>query len=250
MNHLLKSAALTLCLAAPAAIALAGPPYQTDDPVPTDYRNYEIYVGTQEENSFGGIDAALPFAEVNYGLMPNVQFSMSAPFDYINAGPFSPGGWGVGAVEMGLKVRFIQESTTSPQVSIYPQIQMPTEHSNDTEKFFLPLWAQKTTGNTTVFGGGGWERNTGFDNENFWSGGIADTYQFSKVINAGVELYGNTAEVIGQRGSASLGVGMNDDFSEIHSIVVSIGASFMGERDLHAYAAYEFRLGPGEPGKE
>jgi hypothetical protein len=25
--------------------ALAGPPYQTDDPVPVAYRNYEIYIG-------------------------------------------------------------------------------------------------------------------------------------------------------------------------------------------------------------
>jgi hypothetical protein len=112
-------------------------------------------------------------------------------------------------------------------------------------KLFLPLWAQQTTGRTTIFGGGGWERNPGAGNRNFWSGGIADTYQFSKPINAGIEVYGNTPEVWGERGSMSVGIGMNDDFSAIHSFVVSIGTSFAGQRDLHAYAAYEFRLGPG-----
>ena len=229
-------------LATTTVPAFAGPPYQTDDPEPVAYRHFEIYVGTQEENSVDGLDADLPFVEINYGPLPNVQFAVSAPLTYSNA-PAVPGAWESGGFEMGLKYRFIPESGTRPQVSFYPSIVMPTGNG-ETPKLFLPLWAQKTTGGTTIFGGGGWERSPGAGNRNYWTGGVAGTYQFSKMINAGVEVYGNTAELVGERGSLSAGIGMNDDFSALHSLVLSIGRSIAGQRDLHAYAAYEFRLGP------
>jgi len=226
--------------------ALAGPPYQTDDPAPVPYRHYEIYLGTQEENGAGGLEAEVPFLEVNYGPMPNVQVAVSTPYAF-TSGPQVPLGRSVGALDAGVKVRFIQETVSHPQVAFYPSMELSTDGSA-APKLFLPLWAQQTMGRTTIFGGGGWERNPGAGNRNFWSGGVADTYQFSKPINAGIEVYGNTPEVWGERGSMSVGIGMNDDFSDIHSFVVSIGTSFAGQRDLHAYAAYEFRLGPGGTG--
>ncbi|HUA08222.1 MAG TPA: hypothetical protein VMA98_03040 [Candidatus Acidoferrales bacterium] len=228
--------------------AFAGPPYQTDDPEPVAYRHFEIYVGTQEENSADGLEADVPFFEFNYGPLPNVQFSFSTPLSYVDA-PDVPGKWESDGFELGLKYRFLHESSSRPQVSFYPSIEMPTQNG-DTPKLFLPLWAQKTTGRSTIFGGGGWERNPGLDNRNFWTAGIADTHQFSRAINAGVEVYGNTAQIAGERGSLSAGIGMNDDFSKIHSLVISIGRSIAGQRDLHAYAAYEFRLGPAGSGEE
>jgi hypothetical protein len=57
--------------------ARAGPPYLTDDPVPVAYRNYEIYIGYQGEYSNGENETSLPFAEINYGPLPNVQIAGS-----------------------------------------------------------------------------------------------------------------------------------------------------------------------------
>ncbi|MBV9719297.1 MAG: hypothetical protein JOZ77_08255 [Candidatus Eremiobacteraeota bacterium] len=200
----------------------------------------------QDENAQNGTQADAPFAEFNYGLLPSVQFSFSMPFSFMN-GPGEVSHWSAGDFEVGLKYRFLQETDSRPQVAFYPSIEMPTGNGDYT-KLLLPIWAQKTTGRTSVFGGGGWERNPGFGNRNFWSGGIAVTRQFSKVINAGFEMYGNTTEAAIGKGSVSAGVGINDDFSDVHSVVLSVGTSVLGQRGLHVYGAYEFRLG-SEAGK-
>ena len=74
---------LAVVLELTAAPALAGPPYQTDDPDPTDYRHFEMYIFTTYENDVAPsrqVGANLPSLEVNYGLMPNVQFSVDIPF--------------------------------------------------------------------------------------------------------------------------------------------------------------------------
>lgn len=40
--------------------AWAGPPYQTDDPVPVAYRNYEIYIGYGGEYARRESETSLP----------------------------------------------------------------------------------------------------------------------------------------------------------------------------------------------
>jgi hypothetical protein len=228
--------------------AWAGPPYQTDDPEPVAYRNYEIYIGYEGQYGQEDNETSLPFAEINFGPLPNVQIAASIP---LSISPTSAGQYryGAGNVEFGLKYRFIPESSTRPQVAFYPSIGIPTglesvEADGTTQTLFLPLWAQKSVGRVTMFGGGGWERNYGAGSRNFWSGGIAATYAFSDKVNAGLETYSSGSDRIGQRGSTSVGIGMNDDYSPMHSVLLSIGRSVAGERSFHAYFAYELRLGP------
>ncbi len=229
-------------------VARAGPPYQTDDPEPVAYRNYEIYIGGEGEYGPGDNATSLPFAEINFGPLPNVQISASIPLAF---GPASDDvlRYGVGNVAFGIKYRFVPESSTRPQVAFYPSIGVPTgiesaEVDGTTQTTFLPLWAQKTVGRVTVFGGGGWEHNAGAGSRSFWSGGLAGVYGFSDRVNAGLEVYSTGSEKIGERGSTSIGVGMNDDYSKMHSLLFSFGESIAGERSAHGYLGYELRLGP------
>jgi hypothetical protein len=62
-----------------------------------------------------------------------------------------------------------------------------------------------------------------------------------------LEIYSTGADRTGERGSTSIGIGMNDDYSAIHSVLFSIGQSIAGARTFHAYLAYELRLGPRGP---
>ncbi len=115
-----------LCLSATTAPALAGPPYETDDPEPTAYRHYEIYAfGSYDQDASHAVSAQLPSLEVNYGLMPNVQFSVTLPFAGAGA-PGTPFTAGLGDIELGLKLRFVQEAPGRPQVSFYPSVDLPT----------------------------------------------------------------------------------------------------------------------------
>jgi hypothetical protein len=115
-----------LLWAAATAPAFAGPPYQTDDPEPTAYRHYEIYVfGSYDADTSHAVNAQLPSLEVNYGLMPNVQFSVSLPYAGASA-PGTPFTTGVGDAEVGLKIRFVWEGNGWPQVAFYPSVELPT----------------------------------------------------------------------------------------------------------------------------
>ncbi len=70
--------AMAVLLAA-STTALAGPPFQTDDPEPIDYKNYEFYTfatsdGTPLETDTGG-----PAVEFNWGALPNVHLHVIVP---------------------------------------------------------------------------------------------------------------------------------------------------------------------------
>ena len=138
--------------------ATAGPPFETDDPVPTDYRNWKIYTGFQYQNQCcGTVSASAPFAEFNYGAMPNVQVSTSLPFERNQMAGSDEFGYGV--TEFGIKTRFVQETSASPQISFYPSVEIPSSGGHVVT--FLPLWLQKSWGPWTAYGGGGVYLNPG-----------------------------------------------------------------------------------------
>jgi hypothetical protein len=134
--------ALLAIVRAPAA--LAGPPFVTDDPVPTDYRNWEIYTGVEDDNEAGRTSSlTLPFAEFNYGAMPNVQVSCSFAYDRDAAA----GEAGEAAVdgEFGIKTRLAEETHGRPQISFYPSVEFPGTAGAHAVTF-LPVWLQKSAG--------------------------------------------------------------------------------------------------------
>ena len=246
----LAAAFSLLFLAGVCAPAVAGPPYQTDDPEPTAYRHFEIYVFETYDNAPGaGMSGNAPSLEVNYGLMPNVQFSVTMPFAAAQPSG-SPLHVGYGDTEVALKVRFVQEGDGRPQVSFYPAVVLPTSSvspamgSDSLPKVFLPLWAQKTNGSWTYFGGGGVWHNPGLGNRDYSFTGIAATHQISSGVSIGGELYHQTADTIGGRDSTAVGIGFTAERGEHHALLASFGRDISGPNTFTAYAAYELYLGP------
>jgi hypothetical protein len=245
----LRVLAVCCVVASFARPAVAGPPYQTDDPEPTAYRHYEIYVFATYGNEPGrGSTGNLPSAEINYGLMPNVQFSVTLPFDAAQdvRGPLRTG---YGDTEVALKVRFAQERPGRPQISFYPAVVFPTANATGglgagLPKIFLPLWAQKTNGSWTFFGGGGFWRNPGFGNRDYTFTGIAATRQVRDGFAIGGELYRQTADAVGGSAATSLGLGVTAERGEHHALLASFGRALNGTTSFNAYAAYELYLGP------
>jgi hypothetical protein len=229
-------------------VALAGPPYQTDDPEPTPYRHYEIYLNTQ--NAVGGGVAAgdYPQLEVNYGLMPNVQFSAN-----ISLAGSQPSGerlaLGFGDLGFGLKVRFVAQSRFRPDVAFYPSVQLPTGNAArglgaGLPKVFLPLWAQKDVGHWSFFGGGGWWHNPGPGNRDYPFTGFAAVNALSERLSIGTELYHSGAQTVLGKPSTSFGVGMEQQLGEHHAFLFSVGRSLDRQTTFSSYAAYAFLLGP------
>jgi len=57
----------------------AGPPFQTDDPQPIDYRNYEFYTFGASDGTALETDAVMPGFEFNWGALPNVHLHIIVP---------------------------------------------------------------------------------------------------------------------------------------------------------------------------
>ena len=89
-----------------AAPALAGPPYLTDDPVPTDTGHWEIYAFGSGEGRKSNLDADAG-VDLNYGAVKGVQLTATLPLSFSHT-PLE--GWrsGSGDIELGVKYRFIE----------------------------------------------------------------------------------------------------------------------------------------------
>jgi hypothetical protein len=156
--------------------AHAGPPFLTDDPETVEYQHWEFYLASEDSRIPGDLSGTGPHFELNYGVLPNVQLHLIAPlaYDRPSAGTTH---YGFGDLELGVKLRFIQESDHVPQVGIFPLLEVPTGIANEAlgnghATAFLPLWLQKSWGKWTVYGGGGYGINSGAENQNWGFAGV------------------------------------------------------------------------------
>jgi|SRR5580693_9175145 hypothetical protein len=110
-----KWAIITVAVFGLARPALAGPPYVSDDPEPTDYKHFEIYTfnnGTATRSDIGG-ETGIDF---NYGAAPDLQLTATVPagFDRPAASGTS---FGLGNVELAAKYRFLHQDSFGLDVS-------------------------------------------------------------------------------------------------------------------------------------
>lgn len=224
------------------ACAVAGPPYVTDDPDPTEYRHWEIYTGFQYENDAeGSAWAAIPFAEFNYGLLPNVQVSISSQLESNETEDVRR--YGYGGTDFGIKTRFVQESDRSPQISFYPSIALPGVAGGHIVTF-LPVWVQKSAGRWTGFGGGGLYLNRGPGMRDYTFVGGAVENAISPGITIGGELFHQSPATIGGTDSTGANLGFIGQVGEFHAVLFSFGRALHGRDEFSAYTSYEFELGP------
>ncbi len=235
--------------AALAVAAYAGPPFATDDPEPTEYQHFEVYLYSEASwagDSQGGTAVGL---EVNYGLMPNLQVSAALPVGFDLPDDSKPR-FGIGDAEFGLKYRFAEEDNDGfmPQISFFPSIEAALIRSGSTTgdratHVFLPLWAQKSFGDWTTFGGGGYRINNGTDARNSWFVGWAALKQIDDDWHLGAEIYRESAQTDGGNGVNAFSIGATYDLSERWHIAGSAGAGFedrSGAATLSTYIALEW----------
>jgi hypothetical protein len=232
----LPAAALALASAAPA---LAGPPYLTDDPVPTDTGHWEIYGFSAGEGRRSTLDEDAGF-DLNYGPVKGVQLTATLPLSFSHD---SIDGWrgGTGDVELGVKYRFVNDEKNGLSAAIFPRIILPTASRSPGERarLLLPLWIGKDfRGGTSLFGGGGYEINPGPGNRNFWEGALALTQDVSKTLSAGTEVAWQQSDVDGGTDQTRAGLGMIVKLSDHHALLFSGGPTWAEHHTgYHFYAA-------------
>jgi hypothetical protein len=252
-SFLLSLIATALFLAAiDPGNARAGPPFLTDDPEPVEYKHWEFYIASIYAKDKDEQSGTAPHFEINYGIWPNLQLHMIAPLAYAKPNDGSTQ-YGFGNLELGVKFRFLQETDTTPMVGIFPLIDVPTGNSsrglgNGQAQIFLPIWLEKSWGPWTTYGGGGYWRNPGNGNKDYWFFGWEGQRDLSKKLTIGAEAFYNAASTEEGTYALHFNVGAIINFTDEHHFLFSAGRDIHGDNLFSAYAAYLWTFGPF-PGK-
>jgi hypothetical protein len=235
----LGRALVRLVLAGAAGPAFAGPPYLTDDPVPTDTGHWEIYAFTAGEGRRSTLDADGGI-DLNYGALKDVQLTATLPLSFSHE-PVD--GWrvGTGDVELGVKYRFFDDEQRGLSAAIFPRVILPSSSLSAAgrTRILLPLWVGKDfAGGTSVFGGGGYMINPGAGNRDFWQAALALTHDLGKQVSIGAEMTRQSADTVGGTAQTRAGVGGIVKLGGPYALLFSGGPAWADHRTgYHAYVA-------------
>jgi len=175
--------------------AFAGPPFQTDDPEPIDFRNYEFYTFGSADGTAVAMNTSGPAVEFNWGALPNVHLHFILP---LAASLPSGGGMnavGLGDIETGIKFRFVQETKRRPQIGTFVMFELPTGSAAKglgvgKTWYKVPIWAQKSFGPWTTYGGAGETLFNKVDGlRNFPFAGLLVQRDIGKKLTLGMESF-------------------------------------------------------------
>ena len=217
----MKRAFAATCVCA-ATTAFAGPPYVTDDPVPTDDGHYEIYAFGNGSTARDGADGAAGI-DFNYGAARDLQLTAVLPFAW-SAPDDGDTQTDLGNVELAAKYRFLHQADAGVDVAVFPRVFLPagsgavgSRHTS----MLLPIWLGRAGESWATFGGGGCVVDRGARDYCLW--GLAATWQALANLQIGAEIYHQTADERGGRASTNVGVGATYDFGEHLHLMASAG---------------------------
>jgi hypothetical protein len=247
-------ALLATCLFLVPALALrAGPPFLTDDPEPVDLHHWEFYVFGAGDRTADVNAISAPALEFNYGVAPETQLHIVAPLANVSA----PGtGWtsGYGDTEVGVKYRFLDETDARPQLGIFPMAELATGSAdrglgNGRTWYRLPVWAQKSWGPWTTYGGGGLALNSAPGQRNHGFAGWMVQRDLGSRLTLGAELFRQGADTTDGRGATIVNVGGTLKFTDNFDLLFTGGRSIAGERHTVWYLGLYWTGGPEKTGK-
>jgi hypothetical protein len=258
-------AVLQVCTCVPARV-LGGPPFQTDDPEPVDLGHYEFYVFSGSDGTPIETDPVGPAFEFNWGALPNLQlhtilsFGAVIPSDnraYAPAGQ-GPSAYGLLDTELGVKYRFIQQTSDFPEVGTFPMIELPTGNYSQglgvgKTWYKLPIWAQKDFGPWTTYGGAGYQVVHQTDYKSFPYVGWLLQRDLGDKWTLGGELFYHGAEGLATaqtRAATLLDVGGYYYFHKpAFQLLFCIGHTVAGQSETYAYLGLYWTWGGSEPAK-
>jgi len=243
--------------------AIGGPPFQTDDPEPIDFQHYEFYTFASSDGTPVETDTVGPAIEFNWGALPNVHLHIIIPEAAVlpsNNPSLAPAGigprvFGLDDIETGIKYRFVQETAHRPMIGTFTMFELP---SGDAARglgvgrtwFKIPVWAQKSYGPWTTYGGGGVTvvRAPGY--RNFPFAGWLVQRDIGKQITLGTEVFHHGPEGIAtpQTGSATMiDVGGYYKFRDPgFQLLFCYGHTALGQTENYAYLGLYWTWGSNQ----
>jgi hypothetical protein len=222
-----------------ASPAVAGPPYVTDDPEPTELGHYEIYAfatGSTERDGTSG-EGGIDF---NYGAAEDLQLTAVLPAAW-NDPDIGPPAANLGNIELAAKYRFLHQDEVGIDIAFFPRVFLPAGSPDVGERhvsLLLPLWFGRSWDTWSAFGGGGCVLNRGGNAQDFCQAGLAITKQVSPELQLGAEIYHQSADTRGGRASTGLGFGAIYDLTDNYHLLASAGPGLQNAGETGRYLWY------------
>jgi hypothetical protein len=221
----LAIAAIALCITR-AAFAQGGPPMITDDPGTPGPGKWENNVAIAFEHRSDETAYDLPAIDLNYGVGEHIQLTLqTAPVLLKRSGHGLIGG--LGGTEAALKWRFLDQETSSFDMSMFPRVIFNVVQSSvrrdlaeDGTRFQIPFQAAKTFGR--------WHADAEFGpltstvGRSEWLYGIVCGFDVAKPTMLIAELHG-TARMNFTRDVLTVNFGLRHQFTETYILILSMG---------------------------
>ena len=211
-------------LLAGGASSIAGPPYVSDDPEPTDEKQFEIYAFASGTRARAGADGVIGM-DFNYGAARDLQLTAVVPLGW-NAPRGGPITFGLANVELAAKYRFLHQQDFGVDVAFFPRIILPAGTPEVGERhvsYLLPFWVERTRGAWSTFGGAGCTIKRGEESRSFCQMGWALTNQMTPRLEIGTEVYHESPDTRDGLPSTGIGLGAIYDLSDTYHLLGSIG---------------------------
>lgn len=213
--HILRALSFPLLLVAWCGDAKAGAPFVTDDPGIPEQGQFDLYLFTN--GAVGEAGDALGL-ELNYAATGDLQLTASIPTS-------NEGGGRLGNSELAAKYRFVRQEDFGWDVAVAPRLFLPSTE-NAGSKIFIPVWLGRNFGKWSTFGGGGCAINDQTRGRNYCLGGGAVTYEVSRALSMGAEVFRQGAESAGDFSSTGIGVGLQYAAGKNLQLLTSLGPRF------------------------
>jgi len=162
--------------------------------------------------------------------------------------------FGYGDTELGFKYRLVDENKSDwrPMLGVYPLFELPTGGVDrglgaGYVRAYFPLWIQKSFGDWTTYGGGGYWINhgDGTADRDYWFFGWLLQRQVTKQLAIGGEIFHQTSTVgfgatnpIYTQPTTGFDIGAIYDFDDDHHLLVSVGTGLQNASTTNEFSWY------------
>ena len=222
--------------------ARCGAPFQTDDPGVAAAGQVDLLAFYQRTLAGATGSGSAPGVEVHWGISDGLELDVASSLAFATA-PDSGRGRGYGDTTLGLKYRLVDEASGVPMVSLVPKLTFPTGNANrglgnGGTRALLGIAAQKQRGPWQTYANLAYAIDNGPNNRNFWFAGAEVQRELSAHWIVGAEIFGMTAQSVGQHASTGFNLGGYYLVDERHQALFSLGRGLTNVHETNRVSAY------------